>query len=48
MPGDSSRGGAIVPSQQDMQYTDQAPIDPLTFDVDPDGTSSRQYYEDDG
>ena len=42
------RGGAIVPSQQDMQYTDQAPIDPLTFDVYPDGTSSRQYYEDDG
>ena len=31
-----------------MQYTDQAPIDPLTFDVYPDGTSSRQYYEDDG
>jgi alpha-glucosidase len=42
------RGGAIIPSQQDMQYADQAPIDPLTFDVYPDGTSSRQYYEDDG
>ena len=42
------RGGAIVPSQQDMQYTDQAPIDPLTFDVYPDGTSSCPYYEDDG
>jgi alpha-glucosidase len=42
------RGGAVIPSQQDMQYTDQAPIDPLTFDVYPEGTSSRQYYEDDG
>jgi alpha-glucosidase len=42
------RGGAIMASQQDLQYTDQAPIDPLTFDVYPDGTSSRQYYEDDG
>jgi alpha-glucosidase (family GH31 glycosyl hydrolase) len=42
------RGGAIIPSQQDVQHTDQAPIDPLTFDVYPDGTSSRPYYEDDG
>ena len=45
------RGGAIVPSQQDMQYTDQAPIDPLSFDIFdiyPEATSSRQYYEDDG
>ena len=42
------RGGAIIPSQQDVQYTDQAPIDPLTFDVYPDGISSRPYYEDDG
>jgi alpha-glucosidase len=42
------RGGAIIPSQQDVQYTDQAAIDPLTFDVYPDGTSSRPYYEDDG
>jgi alpha-glucosidase len=42
------RGGAIIPSQQDMQYTDEAPIDPLTLDIYPDRTSSRQYYEDDG
>ena len=42
------RGGAIIPSEQMLQYTGQAPIDPLTFDVYPDGTSSRQYYEDDG
>lgn len=42
------RGGAIIPSQQPMQYTDQLPIDPLTLDVYPDGTSTRQYYDDDG
>src|ERR1017187_3312595 len=42
------RGGAIIASQQDVQYTDQAAIDPLTLDVYPEGTSSRQYYEDDG
>ncbi len=42
------RGGAIIPSQPDMQYTNQVPIDPLTFDVYPDGDSSREYYEDDG
>jgi alpha-glucosidase len=42
------RGGAIIPSQQSMQYTDQAPIDPLTLDVYPDGTSTRPYYDDDG
>jgi alpha-glucosidase len=42
------RGGAIIPSQQDVQYADQAPIDPLTLDVYPDATSSRPYYEDDG
>ena len=42
------RGGAIVPSQQDVQYTDQSPIDPLSLDVYPDGTSSREYYDDDG
>jgi len=42
------RGGAIIPSQQDMQYTDQFPVNPLTLDVYPDGASSRQYYDDDG
>jgi alpha-glucosidase len=42
------RAGAILPSQQDMQYTDQFPIDPLTFDIYPEGSSSREYYDDDG
>jgi alpha-glucosidase len=42
------RAGAVIPSQQDMQYTDQYPIDPLTFDVYPEGSSTREYYDDDG
>ncbi len=42
------RGGAIVPTQQVVEYTDQAPIAPLTFEIYPDGSSSREYYEDDG
>jgi len=42
------RAGAILPSQQDMQYTDQFPIDPLTLDIYPEGSSSREYYDDDG
>ena len=42
------RGGAIVPTQQVVQYTGQAPIDPLTFLIYPDGNSSSEYYEDDG
>ncbi len=42
------RGGAIIPQQQLVQYTDQAPINPLTFAIYPDGNSSREYYEDDG
>jgi alpha-glucosidase len=42
------RGGAIIPTQQTVQYTDEAPINPLTFQIYPGGNSSRQYYEDDG
>ncbi len=42
------RGGAIVPSQQAVQYADEAPINPLTFKIYPEGISSRGYYEDDG
>ncbi len=43
-----ARGGAIVPMRQVVQYASQAPIDPLTFEIYPEGHSSRQYYEDDG
>jgi alpha-glucosidase len=42
------RGGAIIPTRQLVQYTGEAPINPLTFQVYPDGRSSREYYEDDG
>ncbi len=45
------RAGAIVPSQQEMQYTHQYAIDPLTLTVYPltsDGSLATQYYEDDG
>jgi alpha-glucosidase len=42
------RGGAIIPTQQVVQYTDQSPINPLTFEVYPEGNSTREYYEDDG
>ena len=42
------RGGAIIPMQQVVEYTGQAPINPLSFEIYPDGDSSREYYEDDG
>ena len=42
------RGGAIIPTRQLVQYTGEAPINPLTFQVYPQGRSSREYYEDDG
>ena len=45
------RAGAIVPSQQTMQYTHEEAIDPLTLTVYPltsNGTVATRYYEDDG
>lgn len=42
------RGGAIIPTQQIVEYADQAPVDPLTFEIYPAGNSTREYYEDDG
>ncbi|MBM2839868.1 MAG: Alpha-glucosidase [Bacteroidetes bacterium] len=43
------RAGAIIPTQQVVQYTDQAPIDPLTIAVYPSALQSTStYYEDDG
>lgn len=42
------RAGAIIPTQQVVQYTDEAPINPLTFQIYPGEDSSRLYYEDDG
>ncbi len=42
------RSGAMVPTRQVVQFIDQAPINPLTFEIFPGGNSSRDYYEDDG
>jgi alpha-glucosidase len=42
------RGGAIIPMQQVVQFSHEAPINPLTFEIYPEGSSSREYYEDDG
>ena len=42
------RAGAILPTQQVVQYTDEAPINPLTLETFPADTSVRDYYEDDG
>jgi len=42
------RGGAIIPMQQVMEFDNQAPLDPLTFEIYPEGSSSHEYYEDDG
>lgn len=42
------KGGAIIPTRQNVEYVEQAPINPLTFEIYPEGNSSRSYYEDDG
>lgn len=42
------KGGAIIPTQQVVQYSDQEPINPLTLEVYPSQQSSALLYEDDG
>jgi alpha-glucosidase len=42
------KSGAMLPTQQLLQYSDQAPIDPLTLTFYPADSSSSTYYEDDG
>ncbi len=44
------RGGAILPAGPVLQYTDEAPLDPLTLEVFPDdgGNATGWLYEDDG
>jgi len=42
------RGGAAIPMQQVVQYTDEAPINPLTLDIFPAADSTASHYEDDG
>jgi len=46
-----ARAGAVIPTQQAVQYTAQAPIAPLTliaFPPPPQGETTSAYYEDDG
>ncbi len=46
-----ARAGAVIPTQQIVQYTAQAPIAPLTliaFPPPPHGETASAYYEDDG
>lgn len=43
-----ARAGGVIPTRQLVEHTDQAPIDPLTFEIYPAAKSTRQYYEDDG
>jgi hypothetical protein len=42
------RMGSIIPMQPDMDYVNQKPVDPLTFDIYPNGESKYVLYEDDG
>ena len=45
------RAGAVLPTQQPVQYSDESPIDPLLLFVYPPipgGTGISEYYEDDG
>lgn len=42
------KAGAIVPMGPDVNYADEKPLDPLTLDIYPAGTSSYTLYEDDG
>jgi len=43
-----AKAGAVIPTQQVLQYSDQAPIDPLTVTVFLADSASYEYYEDDG
>jgi alpha-glucosidase len=42
------RGGAIVPMGPVVQYTGERPLDELTLQIYPEGTSRFELYEDDG
>lgn len=43
-----ARAGAMLATQQGLEYVDEAPVNPLTFEIYPGGDSAREYYEDDG
>ncbi|HTP79566.1 MAG TPA: TIM-barrel domain-containing protein [Bacteroidota bacterium] len=42
------KAGSVVPTQQAMQYADEAPMDPLTYTFYPDSAFTGSMYEDDG
>lgn len=42
------KAGTALPTQQVVQYTEQAPVDPLTITVFPGAGLATSYYEDDG
>jgi len=42
------RAGAVIPMQQIVQFTDQAPVDPMTFEIFPSTGAEGMCYEDDG
>lgn len=42
------KGGAIIPMQPDVLYTDKKPWSEITLDIFPDEKSSFELYEDDG
>ncbi len=43
-----AKGGAIIPMQPDMKYTDEKPVNEITLDIFPGENSSFDLYEDDG
>jgi alpha-glucosidase len=46
-----ARAGSVIPTQQTVQYTSQAPVSPLTLYAFPPGAGTEslsRYYEDDG
>lgn len=42
------KAGAIVPMGPDVNYADEKPLDPLTLDIYPRGTTTYTLFEDDG
>ncbi|MDR0366879.1 MAG: FIVAR domain-containing protein, partial [Bifidobacteriaceae bacterium] len=42
------KAGAIVPMGPEVDYADEVPLNPLTLDIYPSGTSTYTLYEDDG
>jgi alpha-glucosidase len=43
-----AKAGAVIPTQQVLQFSDQSPIDPLTYTVFMADSAQSEYYEDDG